>query len=63
MDEWELPPHEIIMERKISDGNFGEVYKASIVSVTMHVKPGTPVAVKMLKCEVFPSTHNPIIVL
>jgi proto-oncogene tyrosine-protein kinase Ret len=49
MDEWELPPHEIIMERKISDGNFGEVYKASIVSVTMHVKPGTPVAVKMLK--------------
>ena len=58
MDEWELPPHEIIMNQKISDGNFGEVYKASIVSVTRHVKPGTQVAVKMLKCE-FNHAHPP----
>nr|WEL12714.1 fibroblast growth factor receptor 1 [Halisarca dujardinii] len=48
-DHWELPPHEVIMDCKISDGNFGEVYKASMVSVTRHIKPGMSVAVKMLK--------------
>ena len=62
LDEWEIPPHEIIMDQKIADGNFGEVYKSSMIAAAVQsspaaVKPGALVAVKMLKCE--PTPHQP----
>ena len=62
LDEWEIPPHEIIMDQKIADGNFGEVYKSSIVAAAAQsspagVKPGALVAVKMLKCKPTHACH------
>ena len=62
LDEWEIPPHEIIMDQKIADGNFGEVYKSSIVAAAAQSSPagvqaGALVAVKMLKCK--PTTCVP----
>ena len=66
LDEWEIPPHEIIMDQKIADGNFGEVYKSSMVAAAVQnspagIKPGALVAVKMLKCKPKPKSFVPCV--
>ena len=54
-DPWEILPHEIIIDHKIADGNFGEVYKANLASVPTRphegVRAGESVAIKLLKGE------------
>ena len=59
MDEWEIPAKEVIMEKLIGEGAFGEVYsgivKCPIVNpkVRVSVKNSicTHVVIKLLKCE------------
>ena len=56
-DCWEIPPTEVIMENRLGEGAFGEVYKGVIkcpiinpkVKVSMKRSICTPVAVKLLK--------------
>ena len=60
MDEWELSPSEIIMDRCLGEGAFGEVYKGvlkgpvqcSKVPPSMRNTVPLVVAVKLLKCKI-----------
>ena len=59
MDEWEIPASEVIMEKLLGEGAFGEVYKGIVKCpiVNPKVRPlvenafCTPVAIKLLKCK------------
>lgn len=54
MDSWEIPPDCIIMDTKLGEGQFGEVYKGILMGKDIsnpHFKGSEFVAVKILKCE------------
>ena len=59
MDEWEIPASEVIMEKLLGEGAFGEVYKGIVKCpiVNPKVRPSsksslcTTVAIKLLKCK------------
>ena len=59
LDDWEIPAKEVIMEKLLGEGAFGEVYKGivkcPIVNPTVRssVKNSfcTPVAIKLLKSK------------
>ena len=59
MDDWEIPANEVIMEKLLGEGAFGEVYKGIIkcpivnprVPSSLRTSICTPVAIKLLKCE------------
>ena len=61
VDDWEICPDHIIMERFIGEGNFGEVYRGTLVhqrtaegegeGETQSQQPRT-VAIKVLRCEI-----------
>lgn len=59
IDEWEIPPSEVIIEDPLGEGAFGEVYKGVVKGplTCSHLKPTlrnaicTPVAIKLLKGE------------
>ena len=58
-DEWEIPANEVIMEKQLGEGAFGEVYKGVIKCPIVNPKVKlsaknpicTPVAIKLLKRE------------
>ena len=59
IDEWEIPPTEVIMEDCLGEGAFGEVYKGVVkgpikcnrVMPSLRNAIAVPVAVKVLKGE------------
>ena len=59
MDEWEIPANEVIMEKLLGEGAFGEVYKGIVKCPIVNPKVRssaktsicTPVAIKLLKCK------------
>ena len=59
LDEWEIPASEVIMEKPLGEGAFGEVYKGVVKCpiVNPKVRPlvenalCTSVAIKLLKCK------------
>ena len=60
VDDWEICPDHIIMECFIGEGNFGEVYKGTLVpqrtaeeegEVEEQVQQTHTVAIKVLRCE------------
>ena len=69
LDHWEIPANEVIMEKLLGEGAFGEVYKGIIKCpiVNPKVRPSakssicTPVAIKLLKCECQPVWSHVII--
>ena len=58
-DEWEIPASEVIMEKLLGEGAFGEVYKGLVKCPITNPKVRssskssicTPVAIKLLKCK------------
>ena len=58
-DEWEIPANEVIMEKLLGEGAFGEVYKGIIKCLIVNPKVRssvknsicTPAAIKLLKCK------------
>ena len=64
MDEWEISTNDIIVEQLLGKGAFGEVYKGVIrgplenpkISVVLRQAIGVPVAIKLLKRELYTST-------
>ena len=69
MDEWEIPANEVIMEKQLGEGAFGEVYKGIVKCpiVNPKVRPlvenafCTPVAIKLLKCKKNLISNNSIL--
>lgn len=59
-DEWEVAPSEIIVDRSLGEGAFGEVYKGilkgpiscSKVRPSMRAAVSLEVAIKLLKCKI-----------
>ena len=59
MDEWEIPASEVIMEKLLGEGAFGEVYKGIVKCPIVNSKVRsssktslcTTVAIKLLKCK------------
>ena len=59
LDNWEIPANEVIMEKLLGEGAFGEVYKGVVKCPIVNPKVKlsaknpicTPVAIKLLKCE------------
>ncbi len=59
LDEWELATTEVIVERKLGEGVFGEVFKGVIkgplrnpkISPLLKQSIGIPVAIKLLKSK------------
>ncbi len=59
LDEWEVPATELVVDHKLGEGEFGEVYKGAIrgplrnpkISSLLRQSIGVPVAIKFLKCE------------
>ena len=59
VDEWEIPASEVIMEKLLGEGAFGEVYKGLVKCPITNPKVRssskssicTPVAIKLLKCK------------
>ena len=57
LDEWEVPATEVIVDRKLGEGVFGEVYKGVIrgplqnskINPLLKKSIGIPVAIKLLK--------------
>jgi hypothetical protein len=47
-DEWECEPSQIILGRKLGEGNFGVVYSASAHNIAADLPGSTIVAVKMI---------------
>lgn len=61
VDDWEICPDHIIMECFIGEGNFGEVYRGTLVpqrtaeeegEVEEQVQQTHTVAIKVLRCEI-----------
>ena len=59
LDQWEIPPNEVIIEDCLGEGAFGEVYKGIVKCPIVNPKVKlsaknpicTPVAIKLLKSE------------
>ena len=59
LDEWEIPANEVVVEKLLGEGAFGEVHKGVVKcpitnsKVRLSVKRSicTPVAIKLLKCK------------
>ena len=59
VDEWEVPPSEIIVDKSLGEGAFGLVYKGILkgpvlctkVRPNMRNAVSLEVAIKLLKCE------------
>lgn len=59
VDEWEIPAKEVIMDKLLGEGAFGEVYKGIVKCPIVNSKVKlsaknsicTHVAIKLLKCE------------
>ena len=70
LDDWEIPANEVIMEKLLGEGAFGEVYKGIVKCPIVNPKiPSsaknaicTPVAIKLLKRACISHTSENVIV-